>query len=98
MVEEASRIEQNLKIIRGYLLKSFIGFDVVEDTSTPGTSHAFSLSHRKTGEQVRLRVAWARLSEESNTPERTARSLEHGGVAGKMRSAKGNYFDWEFRL
>jgi hypothetical protein len=74
--------------------RSFVGFHITEDTSNQPLWHTFTLSNRDTGEHVRLKVAWARLSEEFNTPDRTVRSLEHGGVAGKMRNANGEYFYW----
>ena len=94
--EEAIRSEQNLKVIREYLARCFVGFKVTEDNQHKRLCHAFTLSNRNTGEEFRLKVAWARLSEVSNTPDRTTHSLEHGGVAGKMRQANGDYFVGEF--
>ena len=96
--DETRRIEENLNVIRGYLARSFVGFHITEDKSSQCLWHTFTMSNRDTGEQVRLKVAWARLSEESNTPDRTVRSLEHGGVAGKIRNANGDYFYWGIRL
>jgi hypothetical protein len=91
---EDNHIERNLNVIRTYLSRSFVGFDITEDKCDPDVGHAFSLMNRQTSEQVRLKVGWPRLSEECNTPERTMRSLEHGFVAGRMRNAKGDYFYW----
>jgi hypothetical protein len=96
--DEGRRIEDNLKVIRGYLARSFAGFKITEDRSNQRLWHTFTMLNRDTGEQVRLKIAWGRLSEESNTPDRTERSLEHGGVAGKMRNANGDYFYWGVRL
>ena len=92
--EESARIEQNLNIIRVYLAKSFVGFDIIEDKSDQMVCHLFTLSHYETSDLFRLKVSWLRLSEKCNTPERTMRSLEHGFVAGKMRQANGDYFCW----
>lgn len=96
--DESSRIDQNLTVIRAYLVRSFAGFDFTEDKSTQGASHTFTVSNRITGEDFRLQVAWDRLAQLSNTPDRTTRALEHGGVAGKMRSANGGYFYWRLRI
>ena len=96
--EEFRRIEENLRVIRDYLARSFVGFHVSEDKPMPKSCHNFTLSHSETGKSFRLKVAWGRLTEESNTPDRTTRSLEHGGVANKMRSANGEYFYWGTRL
>ena len=96
--DESTRIEENLNVIRGYLARSFAGFHITEDKSYQRLWHTFTLSNRDTGEEVRFKVAWGRLAEESNTPDRTVRSLEHGGVAGKIRNANGDYFYWGVRL
>ena len=98
MDDESRRIEDNLKVIRDYLLRSFHGFAVTEDKSIRRSCHTFTLSNRNTGEDFRLKVAWDRLAEISNTPDRTTRALEHGGVAGRMRNANGDYFYWRVRL
>ena len=95
MLDEQERIQDNLKIIRQYLVKSFPGFNMTEDTPDPKTCHRFTLTDAKTFQQFRLKVGWTRLSESFNTPERTSRSLVHGGVAGKMRNEqKGQYYYW----
>ena len=92
--DETTRIKHNLNVIRVYLARSFVGFGITEDKSDHSVCHFFTLSHPETSELFRLRVAWSRLSDDCNTPERTMRSLEHGFVAGKMRNANGDYFSW----
>lgn len=97
MLEEQDRIHENLKIIREYLMKGFPGFDMTEDTSDPSLCHKFTMTRLKTYEQFKLKVGWPRLSDKSNTPDKTKRSLEHGDVTGKMRKmrdGKGQYFYW----
>jgi hypothetical protein len=96
--DETTRIEENLNVIRAYLARSFVGFTFTEDKSNQRLWHTFTLSNYHTGEEVRLKVSWGRLAEASNTPDRTVRSLEHGGVAGKIRHANGDYFYWGVRL
>ena len=43
----------------------------------------------KTFEQYKLKVGWPRLSEITNNPEKTNRSLVDEEVIAKMRRAKG---------
>ena len=95
MLDEQERIQDNLKIIREYLMKSFPGFNMTEDTSEPRKCHRFTMTDANTFQQFRLKVGWSRLSETFNTTERTSRSLIHGGVAGKMRTEEnGQYYYW----
>jgi hypothetical protein len=93
MLEEQDWIE-NLKIVREYLMKEFSGFVMTEDSSDPGILHKFTMTNPETNEQFKLKVGWLRLSDISNNPEKTERSLVHGGVAHKMRQRKGQYFYW----
>ena len=93
MAEDKDWIE-NLKTIRDYLTKQFPGFVITEDSSNPGILHKFTMTHPKTSEQFKLKVGWHRLSEKSNNPEKTERSLVYGDVARKMRQQKGQYFYW----
>lgn len=95
MFDIQEHIQANLMVIREYLLKSFPGFKLTEDTPDPNVCHRFTLTDAKTFQQVRLKVGWSRLTETFNTSDRTNRSLTHGGVAGKMRSEKnGGYYFW----
>ena len=48
----------------------------------------------KTFEQYKLNVGWPRLSEITNNPEKTNRSLVDEEVIAKMRRAKGHYLYW----
>lgn len=41
--DESVRIEQNLNMIRRYLAKSFVGFDIIEDKSDQRVCHCFTL-------------------------------------------------------
>ena len=93
MPEEQDWIE-NLKTIRQYLTEHFPGCLMTEDGSDTGILHKFTMTNPKTFEQFKLKVGWLRLTDKSNNPERTERSLVHGGVAGKMRQHKGRYFYW----
>jgi hypothetical protein len=95
MLDEQEHIQDNLKVIREYLVKSFPGFKMTEDAPDPKICYRFTMTNATTFQQFRLKVGWARLSETFNTAERTSRSLVHGGVAGKMRSEQnGQYYYW----
>ena len=93
MLEQEDWME-NLKTVREYLTKQFAGFVMTGDSSDPGILHKFTMTHPKTNDQFKLKVGWPRLSEKSNNPEKTERSLVHGDVARKMRQRKGQYFYW----
>ena len=90
--DEATRIDENLKGIRGYLTKCFEGFEITEDRSDQSMYHIFTVTKQKDHQQFKLKVGWPRLSDRSNTLERCTRALTHGDVAGKMGNAKGTYF------
>jgi hypothetical protein len=94
MLEERSLISENLQSIREYLTKEFPGCVLTEDTSDKGIPHKFTMTNCKTHEQFKLKVGWPRLSDKSNNPEKTHRSLVHGDVARKMRQHKGKYLYW----
>jgi hypothetical protein len=94
MVEEKNLIAENLKTIREYLVKEFPSFMMTEDTSDTSILHKFTMTNPKTHEQFKLKVGWPRLSNKSNNPEKTERSLVHGDVARKMRQHKGKYLYW----
>jgi hypothetical protein len=94
MLEEPKRVLENLKTIRDYLTAEFPGFLMTEDTSTPSVMHRITMTNPQTYEQYKLKIGWPRLCDQSNTPEKTSRSLVHGDVAYKMRKAKGDYLYW----
>lgn len=94
MLDEQERIQQNLKIIREHLIKEFPALNMTEDTSDRSICHKFTMTDLKTYQQFKLKVGWPRLSDKSNTPEKTLRSLVHEDIAYKMRRANGEYLYW----
>ena len=89
-------VQQNLKVIREYLLKAFPGFNLTEDTGEPSVCHRFTLTNAKTFEQIKLKVGWSRLSDLSSDGEMMMRRLlVNSDLAGKMRDGKnGQYYYW----
>ena len=69
MRDNVELTQANLKTIRKYLLKSFPGLNMTEDTPDPNVCHRFTMTSGKTFQQFRLKVGWSRLSESYNTPE-----------------------------
>ena len=94
MLDEQERIQNNLKIIREYLLREFPDSHITEDTSDAPICHKFTTTNLATYQQYKLKVGWRRLSDKTSTPERTLSSLVHGDVAHKMRKSKGDYLYW----
>ena len=95
MREEQKCVQQNLKVIREYLLKAFPGFDLIEDTAEPSVCHRFTLTNAKTFGQFKLKVGWVRLSDLSSDGEMMRRLLVNSDLAGKMRNEKnGQYYYW----
>ena len=95
MLEEQECVQQNLKVIREYLLKAFPGFDLIEDTAEPSVCHRFTLTNAKTFEQFKLKAGWVRLSDLSSDGEMMRRLLVNCDLAGKMRDEKnGQYYYW----
>src|SRR5512146_2780467 len=88
MREEQKCVQQNLKVIREYLLKAFPGFYLIEDTPEPSVCHRFTLTNAKTFEQFKLKVGWVRLSDLSSDGEMMRRLLVNSDLAGKMRNEK----------
>ena len=91
MLEEEAYIQQNLKIIREYLLRAFPGFEI-DDAAEPGICHKFTLTDPTTFDQFKLKVGWARLSDAFDEPDMMGRVLVYSDVAGKLRDAK--YYSW----
>lgn len=95
MREEQKCVQQNLKVIREYLLKAFPGFDLIEDTAEPSVCHRFTLTNAKTFEQFKLKVGWVRLSDLSSDGEMMRRLLVNSDLAGKMRNENNDqYYYW----
>jgi hypothetical protein len=94
MLDEQERIQNNLKIIREYLLREFPDSHITEDTSDAPICHKFTMTNLATYQQYKLKVGWRRLSDNTSTAERTLSSLVHGDVAHKMCKAKGDYLYW----
>src|SRR5688572_32843449 len=96
MLEEPKRILQNLKVIRDYLAAEFPSFLMTEDTSTPSVMHRITMTNPQTYEQYRLKIGWPRLCDQSNTPEKTSRSLvrsEERRVGKECRSRWSRYHE-----
>ena len=91
-LEEQECVQQNLKVVREYLLKAFPGFDLIEDTAEPSVCHRFTLTNAKTGEQFKLKVGWVRLSDLSSDGEIMRRLVVNSDLAGKMRNEKNEYY------
>ena len=95
MLEEQQCVQQNLKVLREYLLKAFPGFDLTEDTAEPSVCHRLTLTNAKTFEQFRLKVGWVRLSDLSSDGEMMRRLLVNSDLADKLRDLKkGEYYYW----
>jgi hypothetical protein len=95
MHEEQKCVQQNLKVIREYLLKAFPGFYLIEDTPESRVCHRFTLTNAKTFEQFKLKVGWVRLSDLSSDGEMMRRLLVNSDLAGKIRNEKnGQYYYW----
>ena len=95
MREEQKSVQQNLRVIREYLLNTFPGFNLIEDTPEPSVCHRFTLTNSKTFEQFKLKVGWVRLSDLSSDGEMMRRLLVNSDLAGKMRNEKNDqYYYW----
>ena len=95
MLNEHNHIQEHVKIVRAYLLKSFPGFNMTEDASDPKICHRFTMTNPKTDEQFKLKVGWVRISDFFTDPGIIDRLLVYGDVAGMMRCVKnGQYFYW----
>jgi hypothetical protein len=94
VIDERERIELNRRTIREHLIKEFPGFHLTEDASEHLVYHRFTVTDVTTFEQYKLKVGWPRLSEITNNPDMTKRSLMDDDVIGRMRNAKGHYAQW----
>ena len=91
---EDHRIAGNLQVIRQYLANAFPGCIMTDDRPSPPTHHSFTMTERATGTRYKLKVAWGKLSDSGNVPEKTMLRLCGDNVAEQMRAAKGEYFYW----
>jgi hypothetical protein len=88
-----SHVEANVEVIREYLESQFKGFEITDTTNRP-LSHTFTAT-KSADERYQVKVSWAQLSDQSNTPEGTRQRLETDDVAGRMRGkSQGEYFSW----
>ena len=91
--DEATRIKQNLEVIREYLIGKFKGFELTEKRDVP-LSYTFTVT-KSSDERYQLKASWPQLSDQSNTPERTKQRLVTDDVAGRMKGkSQGEYFSW----
>jgi|SRR6185295_1902034 hypothetical protein len=91
--DEESHIEANVKVIQGYLLSQFKGFEII-DREDLAISYTFTVS-KSPDERYLLKVSWTQLSDRTNTPERTKQRLVTDDVAGRMKGKfQGESFWW----
>lgn len=96
IMTEQQLIKKNLAVIRGYLKIRFPGCVITEE-SDPSTYHTFIVTNEKVHKRYKLKVSWFRLSDRSNTQEKTRAELDHMDVAGCMIQAgerSEDWFDW----
>jgi hypothetical protein len=90
---EEAFVKENQQVIRDYLIGNFKGFEVT-DMPNPPLSHMF-IATRSSEERYSVKVAWAQISDSSNTPARIEQLLVAHDVAGRMRGkSQGEYFSW----
>jgi len=93
--DEAKRIQENLTVIRNYLLDKFQGFHLVRDQSEGPCGHLFTVADRSIYTLYTLKVSGARLSDKAHTSEDIKRLLDLDIVADRMRDPRnGGYFSW----
>ena len=93
--DEAKRIQENLTVIRKYLLDKFQGFHIVRDQSEGPFGHLFTVADRSVYTLYTLKVSGPRLSDKAYTSERIKRQLDLDIVADRMRDPRnGGYFSW----
>ncbi len=93
--DEARRIDEKVVVIRAYLGKKFLNFQITEDEADPSTCWRFTVTQlRPAYESFKLQVGWPRLADRKNTPKSIERSLIAEDVAAEMRKVKGEYFIW----
>lgn len=93
LMTEQQLIKKNLAVIRGYLKIRFPGCVITEE-SDPSTYHKFIVTNEKLRKRYKLKVSWLRLSDRSNTQEKTRAELDRIDVAGCMIQANERSEDW----
>jgi len=93
IMTEQQLIKKNLAVIRGYLKIRFPGCVITEE-SDPSTYHMFIVTNEKLHKRYKLKVSWLRLSDRSNTQEKTRAELDRIDAAGCMIQAGDGWFDW----
>jgi hypothetical protein len=91
LMTEQQFIKKNLAVIRAYL-KSKFPRCVITEESNPGLYHTFTVKDEKLHHKYKLKVAWPRLSDRSNTQEKTRTELGLVDVARCMIQAGDNWF------
>jgi len=93
IMTEQQVIKKNLAVIRAYLKSKFSGYIITEETA-PTLHHKFIVTNVKLPKSYKLTVSWPRLSDRSNTQEKTRTELDRGDVAGRMIQAGNDGFYW----
>ncbi len=93
LMTEQQFIKKNLAVIRAYLKSKFPGCVITEE-STPSLYHTFTVRDEKLRHNYRLKAGWPRLSDRSNTQEKTKAELTRVDVASGMILAGDDWFDW----
>jgi hypothetical protein len=91
--EDRRRIDANLAVVRFYLKTKFPDYTLTE-ISVQNLYHLFVVASDRLHQRHRLKVEWARLSDERNTPENTRLALESGNVASGMIQVGDNDYYW----
>jgi len=85
--EDDPHVEANLEVIREYLRSEFKEFEPT-DKSEGSFGHLFTVMNISAYTRHSLKVSGPRLSDRSNTPERSKRQLALYNIAIKMRATK----------
>ncbi len=81
LMTEQQFIKKNLAVIRAYLKSKFPDCVITEE-SIPHTHHKFMVTNAKLHKSYKLKVSWDRLSDRSNTQEKTRVQLDRVDIAG----------------
>lgn len=93
LMTEQQFIKKNLAVIRAYLKSKFPGCVITEE-SNPSLYHTFTVRNEKLHHNYKLKVGWLRLSDRSNTQEKTRTELGRVDVASRMIQSGGNWSYW----
>ena len=81
IMTEQQFIKKNLAVIRSYLKTKFPDCAITEE-SIPDTHHKFIVTNAKLHKSYKLKVSWDRLSDRSNTHEKTRVQLDRADIGG----------------